>query len=93
MLALLLAGLGIYGVLAYSVNQRVREIGIRLAIGASSGAILRWVFKQALWLILIGAGSGLVAALAVTRLLRSLLFGIARRISQPMRNWSYCSPW
>lgn len=45
--------------------------------GAGSGAILRWVFKQALWLILIGAGSGLLAALAVTRLLRSLLFGIA----------------
>ncbi len=77
LLALFLAGIGIYGVMAYSVTQRTREIGIRLALGASSRSILSWLLRQGMRLTLIGTAVGLLGALALTRLLRGLLFGIA----------------
>jgi len=75
-LALLLAAVGVYGVTTYSVSQRVREIGIRMALGASPGAMRRMVLRNALGMAIAGAVFGLVASLALSRLLTSMLFGI-----------------
>jgi len=74
--ALLLAALGIYGVLAYLVSQRSREFGIRLALGAHPASLFRLVIKQGMRPVLIGASGGLLAAIAVTGTMRSLLFGV-----------------
>jgi putative ABC transport system permease protein len=76
-LALLLAGFGLYGVMAYSVAQRGREIGIRMALGARSGDVRSLVVRQALWLGAAGLAIGITGALAVTRVLGSLLFGVS----------------
>jgi ABC-type antimicrobial peptide transport system permease subunit len=75
-MALLLGVIGIYGVLAYAVSQRRREIGIRLALGAQPAELRQMFLRQGLWLTGIGAAIGLGAAIAVTRLMKSLLFGI-----------------
>jgi len=72
--ALVLAGIGIYGVLSYSVAQRTREIGVRMALGASRGDILRLVAGQAGIFAAIGLVAGMAAALAGARLMRGLLF-------------------
>ena len=77
LLALILATVGIYGVVAYSTRQRTHEIGIRVALGASRGHILRLVLGHGLRLTLAGLAAGLLLALGVTRLMRSELFGVA----------------
>jgi putative ABC transport system permease protein len=74
--ALLLAALGIYGVLSYLVSERTHEIGIRIALGAESGSISRMVLRQGLRLAITGAAVGLVAALIVSQLMVGLLYGV-----------------
>jgi putative ABC transport system permease protein len=76
LLALVLACVGIYGVLAYAVSQRLREIGIRLALGATSGRILREILRSGLSLAALGLFIGLAAALALTRYLEVLLYSV-----------------
>ena len=74
--ALLLAAVGMYGVIAYGIAQRTREMGVRMALGANQRRILRLVLGEGVRLALIGAALGLAAAFASTRLIRSLLFGV-----------------
>ena len=75
-MALVLACIGIYGVLAYAVSQRLREIGVRVALGATPGKILRQILSSGLSLAAIGLFIGLGAALALTRYLEALLYSV-----------------
>ena len=86
--AMLLAAIGLYGVLAYAVGQRTREIGIRLALGARRGEVLRMVMTQAGRLAVVGVVIGLGAAVIASRALRSQLFQIAPTDIVHVRAWS-----
>ncbi len=76
-IALILAAIGLYGVMAYSVTQRSSEVGLRLALGAQRGDILKLIVGQGMKLALIGIGLGVLAALALTRLMKTLLFEVS----------------
>ena len=74
-LALLLSVVGLYGVIAYSVSQRTREIGVRIALGAQRGAVYKMILREAGWLAVAGIGAGLVCAVGAATLMRKMLYG------------------
>src|SRR5258708_25020890 len=75
-MALLLGVVGLYGVIAYSVSQRTREIGVRMALGAQRSAVSGMVLREAGGLLVVGIGAGILGSLATAGLLRPLLFGV-----------------
>jgi predicted permease len=76
-IALLLGAAGLYAVMSHSVLRQTREIGVRMAIGAGRAEVLQMVLRQAGWLLIIGVGAGLTLSLVLTRLMRSMLYGVA----------------
>jgi putative ABC transport system permease protein len=76
-IAMLLAAVGIYGVMAYTVAQETQEIGVRVALGATAQQVLTMVLRKGLRLTLIGLGAGLIGAFALTRLMESVLFDVS----------------
>ena len=76
LLALLLASIGIYGIMAYSVSRRTSEIGIRMALGAQPRRVLRMVLSEASWLVILGVAAGVAGALALGRLIGAMLYGL-----------------
>jgi putative ABC transport system permease protein len=86
LVALALAAIGLYGVMAYSVRERTQEIGIRMALGATASSVLRLVLGDALRLVAIGVAAGLIAAGALTRLVERLLYQV-----QPLDPWTFAA--
>jgi ABC-type antimicrobial peptide transport system permease subunit len=78
-LALTLAAVGLYGVMAYAVAQRTREVGVRMALGARRFDVIGMIVREALAPVLLGVAIGIAGALAATRVISSLLFGVAPR--------------
>jgi macrolide transport system ATP-binding/permease protein len=78
-LALLLGTVGLYGVISYSVGQRTREIGVRMALGAQRASVYRLILREACWLAVLGIIAGIFCSFAATRLLRSMLFAVSPR--------------
>src|SRR5262245_16762776 len=76
-LSLALAGFGLYGLVAFAVGQRTREIGVRLALGAQAHDVLRLVMGRGVWLTVIGCGLGVAGALGLMRFVQSLLYGVS----------------
>jgi macrolide transport system ATP-binding/permease protein len=76
-LALLLGTVGLYGVISYSVGQRTREIGVRMALGARRSSVYQLILKEACWLAMLGVAGGTLCAVVVANLLRSLLFAVS----------------
>ena len=84
---------GVYGVMAYAVEQRSKEIGLRMALGASQGSVLRLILGQGLILAAAGLALGLAGAVAATRLLETVLFEVSRSTSRSIWEWSSCWVW
>jgi ABC-type antimicrobial peptide transport system permease subunit len=76
-LALLLASIGVYGVVSYAVSRCIREVGIRMVLGAGAGEVVAMVLRQTMRPVLVGAAIGILACTAVSRILSALLFGIS----------------
>jgi putative ABC transport system permease protein len=76
-IALLLASVGLYAVMAHSVSQRTQEIGVRMALGANNGNVLRLIFSQGMRQLILGLAVGLAGALAVTKVLKTLLIDVS----------------
>jgi ABC-type antimicrobial peptide transport system permease subunit len=77
LLALLLSAIGVYSVMSYSVARRTSEIGIRMALGAETSAVLRLIVRQGMWPAVVGAALGIAAVLAGSRVMRGMLYGVS----------------
>ncbi len=75
-LALLFAGVGLYGVVSHAVARRIPEIGVRMAVGATKADVLRLIMRDVIWLVVVGLAVGIPATLLTRRLIASLLFGV-----------------